>query len=231
MTYPPFGPIDAIKMVRRYAAGPSRLGRALGVSVSLIHTNIREFKRLSLFPNGFHPLRESDHYKAAILYTVCRIQRPRFVVETGVASGISTTGILAALAQNSFGTLYSIDLPGATYTTDTGESWKDLARQSGPGWMIPPQLKGRWVLRVGDSRSILPQVLAELSEVDLFYHDSEHTEENMTFELNTTVRHLASRGTLVVDNTNWSNAVGRFVARTGFRSTDLYPFLSVVRPG
>ena len=48
---------------------------------------------------------------AHLLYAVCRLIRPRIVVETGVAAGVSSAFILKALEDNSYGILHSIDEP------------------------------------------------------------------------------------------------------------------------
>nr|WP_276976273.1 class I SAM-dependent methyltransferase [Ferrimicrobium acidiphilum] len=189
---------------------------------------MREFAEMNLYPNGFHSLREADHYKAAILYTICRILRPETVVETGVASGISTTGILAALERNSLGKLFSIDLPGTTYVTDSGTLWKDVTLPSGPGWLIPGHLKGRWTLIIGDSRGALTNLLSLHSEIDMFYHDSEHTNETMSFELKSAEEKLVTGGVMAVDNTNWSVAVGNFLRSGKYTYTMLYPFVTVM---
>ena len=46
-----------------------------------------------------------------VLYGLVRALRPEFVVETGIATGVSTSFISAALIENGAGRLYSIDLP------------------------------------------------------------------------------------------------------------------------
>jgi len=51
------------------------------------------------------------------LYNLIRDTRPSIVVETGVASGVSTAYILQALEDNRKGKLYSIDLPNQFYLT------------------------------------------------------------------------------------------------------------------
>src|SRR5947207_15097922 len=54
------------------------------------------------------------HYvfpEAAELYAVVRAFKPEVIVETGVASGISSAHILRALAATGSGPLYSFDLP------------------------------------------------------------------------------------------------------------------------
>jgi hypothetical protein len=45
------------------------------------------------------------------LYGLVRALRPEFVVETGIATGVSTALISAAVIENGAGRLYSIDLP------------------------------------------------------------------------------------------------------------------------
>ena len=46
-----------------------------------------------------------------ILYGITRAMRPKRVIETGVAAGVSTSFIGAALVENQQGTLFSIGLP------------------------------------------------------------------------------------------------------------------------
>src|SRR5512147_455215 len=58
------------------------------------------------------------------------------VAETGVASGVSSSYFLCALAANGGGRLHSIDFP--TWEPDTG-------------WIVPDNLKDRWELIVGRS--------------------------------------------------------------------------------
>lgn len=47
----------------------------------------------------------------ALVYAIVRVLKPEIVVETGVASGLSSAYILQALEENRKGKLYSIDLP------------------------------------------------------------------------------------------------------------------------
>jgi hypothetical protein len=49
-----------------------------------------------------------------------RSLKPRVIVETGVASGLSSAHILRALAANGTGTLHSIDLPNGLCPTRVG---------------------------------------------------------------------------------------------------------------
>ena len=55
-----------------------------------------------------------DQPSCIALYTLSRSIKPGIVVETGVASGISSAYILRALDKNNHGKLFSIDLPWQT---------------------------------------------------------------------------------------------------------------------
>ena len=103
-----------------------------------------------------------------VLYAICRMQKPDIVVETGVASGVSSSHILCALERNKHGHLYSIDLPW----------WQ--GNQS--GWMIPNYLRHRWHLILGKSSEKLAPLLKKIAEIDIFLHDSEHSYQNMPWE-------------------------------------------------
>ena len=58
--------------------------------------------------------------EATTLYALCRKLKPDVVVETGVASGVSSSYILCALHENEHGQLYSIDVPWHTMMTNWG---------------------------------------------------------------------------------------------------------------
>ena len=66
--------------------------------------------------------------------------------------------------------------------------------------MVPDELRVGWELRLGDARELLPAALAELGEIDLFFHDSLHTREHMLFEFEQAWRHLAPGGVVVADD-------------------------------
>ena len=159
--------------------------------------------------------RRDVHYVfpgAAELYAVVRALKPGVVVETGVASGISSAHILRALAANGKGTLYSIDLPNVQEGSAVPEG-----RTS--GWMVPEALRGRWTLRIGDSRRLLPDLLRALDHVDVFLHDSDHSYENMWFEFEQAFPRLADRGLLMSDDVHLHTAWDDFCAQHDLRPT------------
>src|SRR5206468_7861490 len=116
------------------------------------------------------------HYvlsEAAEIYVVVRAIKPSVIVETGVASGLSSAHILRALAANGTGTLHSIDLPNV-------QQGSILPEGRTSGWIVPDSLRGRWKLQIGDTRKLLPKLLGTLGNVDIFLHDSDHSYEAMS---------------------------------------------------
>jgi predicted O-methyltransferase YrrM len=125
----------------------------------------------------------SGVWSLKVLYLLMRAARPRRVVETGVLYGGSSAHILAALAENGEGELYSVDLP------------HDDAEPP-PDFLVPEYLQNRWNLIIGDSRQALPGLLDRLGGIDCFHHDSLHTFEHMTWEYRTVLPYLRPRGVL-----------------------------------
>lgn len=142
------------------------------------------------------------------IYYVIRVVHPARVVETGVANGVSSRVILEALEKNAFGTLFSIDLPNKDPSAL-------VPRGRETGWLIPKCLKPRWHLLTGKSGEILPGLLAQIQPIEIFYHDSEHSYRNMTFEFSSAWSSLRKGGLLVSDNTDLNTAFQDFCARIG----------------
>jgi predicted O-methyltransferase YrrM len=117
------------------------------------------------------------------------------VVETGVARGFSSRFILEALERNGAGHLWSIDRPPLTKP--------DLHQQIGAA--VGNGCHDRWSYIRGSSRCRLPGLLAQLGQIDLFVHDSRHSEYNVRFELDRAWSALRPGGALVVDDIdlNW----------------------------
>jgi len=146
------------------------------------------------------------------IYALVRMVKPEKAVETGTANGYSTSFILKAMAKNNKGVLYSIDFPeieGRQYSPDDFYREKGGAvipkdRQS--GWLVPDDLRARFKLFTGKSQNILPRLLPELEEIDLFFHDSEHTYEAMMYEFKIAWQHLRPGGVLLAHDVNWNKA-------------------------
>lgn len=173
--------------------------------------------------------------ECAKLYALIRKRRPEVVVETGVYSGVSTTSILLALSRNRTGTLYSIDAGRQLLEEHDGsdhaerraafyERSRPSCAEAGshvipggrrPGWIVPSDLEDRWELTIGRSRRVLPTLLADVGDVSLFYHDSEHSMARMLFEFELAWEWLESGGVLLSHHIEHNDAFETFVSERG----------------
>lgn len=174
------------------------LSRALGCDVeqflseSALHeieaeTAFRMAQSLAL--DRLDKRHNADPSLARICYALCRALKPKTVIETGVAYGITTAYLLKAMECNCHGHLWSIDLPPLA-----------PGAEESVGRAIPEYLRSRWTLYRGKSVRILPDLARKVSPVDMFIHDSLHTYRNELFEFETVWPHLVSGGILVADD-------------------------------
>jgi len=155
-----------------------------------LHKHIR--KSISEVQRTSETLGAVDEKVSEVLYLLMRVTKPDTVVETGVASGISSAYILQALEDNGKGELYSIDLPKLegqkypeNYFPKEGLRSAIIPKSRQSGWIVPNNLRHRRHLTLGKSSEKLPPLLKELGEIDIFIHDSLHTYENMLWEYKT----------------------------------------------
>ena len=147
---------------------------------------------------------DSDPGLARAVWCLVRHLRPRNVVETGVARGITSRVLLEALERNGEGLLWSVDLPLLR------SRWHDQT-----GAAVPESLRARWTYVRGSSRRRLPKLLSTLGEIDVFIHDSAHTESNMRFEFETAWPALRAGGALVSHDAGMNGAFAAFADATG----------------
>ena len=143
---------------------------------------------------------DCDRAQAQAIWCIIAHLRPATVLETGVAHGITSRVVLEGLERNGSGQLWSVDLPAV-----------DPALHSEIGVAVPEDLRSRWTYVAGSSRERLPHVLANLQRLDLFVHDSLHTERNLRFELDSAWPLVRPGGVVVVDDIDHSLGFRRFV--------------------
>lgn len=148
--------------------------------------------------------------EASMLYVITRALKPKIIVETGVGHGVSATFFLQALEDNEEeGRLYSIDLPLSGQQLADGSVYL-LPEGKQSGWMIPEHLRHRWHLVLGSSSEKLLPLLESLGEVDVFMHDSLHTEENMMWEYKSAWPFIRKGGLLLSHDVSWNAAFLEF---------------------
>lgn len=144
------------------------------------------------------------------LFTIVRISKPSIVVETGVNEGYSSQAILSAMNLNNFGKLYSIDLPNVSNASDF-RSYNLNGKEV--GYIVQNHLRKRWELRLGDAKRLLPQLLEELGAIEIFLHDSLHTNEHMSYEFNEANTFIKSNGLLISHDIQMNAAFKNFVEK------------------
>ena len=164
----------------------------------------------------FYPLfYNSNPRTLELLKMLIKELRPKTVIETGVANGISTRQILSSFKEYQLGDskLYSFDID---YRVGTPDLLRD------------PQFN----FVVIDSQNSFLDAMKEIKSVDLFYHDSDHSYHNQMLEYETAWKILNPKnGVLISDDINWSNAFLDFckkVNRTPLLLSDGAKFAGII---
>ena len=155
-------------------------------------------KGIRVGPESFNCWNDGDAGLVRAIYCLTRHLRPNNVVETGVARGLTSRFILEALERNRGGHLWSIDRPPLEW---------ELREQI--GMAVGDRFPNRWSYISGSSRRRLPRLLSKLGQIDLFIHDSLHSEHNVRFEVDSAWQALRPGGAIMVDDID---------ANRGFRS-------------
>jgi hypothetical protein len=142
-----------------------------------------------------------------LMYALVRATRPATVIETGVASGVTSAYALAGLEDNGHGQLLSIDLPLPA-----------LLVGNLVGSRIPPILRHRWRPAWGDARRLLPAVLRQSRAPRVFIHDSDHGYASMRLELERAWDAFSAGDWLVADDVELHRAFADVAASRGARA-------------
>ena len=163
----------------------------------------------------------ADLYAKKILvqYVTLRALKPKIVVETGVANGVSSSYLLLALEKNGVGTLCSVEVGDRSYLPEGKEN----------GWIVPEFLRHRWQLKIGDAKELLPKVLAEMQPIDVFIHDSLHTYEQMMWEFKAAYPFLRCGGILLADDAMWNNSFHEFADAMRVNESQIIRGVGVLR--
>ncbi len=170
--------------------------RALAEIEDMVRQRLEHCRSVGPFPMSHN----ADFDLARLCYAAVRALRPARVVETGVAYGVTSAFILQAMEVNQCGELHSIDLPPLA-----------PGAEEFVGFAIPGSLRTRWHLHRGPARKILPRIVHQLDQIDIFIHDSLHTYRNMKFELLTVAPYLSNPSIVVADDIGSNRAFQEFV--------------------
>src|SRR5713101_8670938 len=153
-----------------------------------------EAKGIRPGPESFQWWNDGDAGLVRAIWCLTRHLKPKKVVETGVAHGVTSRFILEALERNGSGHLSSIDLPPI-----------ETVWQKQVGLAVTERHARQWTYIKGSSRLRLPKLLFQIGQIDLFVHDSLHSERNVRFELDRAWANLRPGGAIVADDVdaNW----------------------------
>ncbi len=165
-----------------------------------------EFVPMNSLPGINLPGNKPVHLFGKFLYFIVRCAKPEIMIETGVAHGVSSWTILNAMHKNGIGKLYSIDLPNLDLKSYNPQN---IAQQS--GWVVPDILRKQWELHLGPSNELLPSLVQKLGKVDIFFHDSDHSYQNMMFEFKEVFPHLKENGLIISDDVHKNESFRDFV--------------------
>lgn len=167
-------------------------------------TSALEARSLRVGRGAYGGWDDADPALARAAWCLTSHLRPAKVVETGVARGLATRCMLEALHRNGAGHLWSIDLPPLI----------DAGLEAQTAAAVDERSRLRWSFIRGSSRRRLPALLGELGSIDLFVHDSMHTDRNVRFELAAAWRAVRPGGALLVDDVEQSGAFAAFTSAT-----------------
>ena len=157
-------------------------------------------KGIRVGPASFKGWNDGDTAFVRAIWCLTRHMRPRNVIETGVAHGVTSRFLLEALERNGSGHLWSIDRPPLEH------EWHEQI-----GIAVDAQLRHRWSYIRGSSRRRLPSLLSQLGEIDLFVHDSLHSERNVRFEMDRAWVALRRGGAIAVDDIDVNRGFQSFI--------------------
>lgn len=146
-------------------------------------------KGIPVGPDSFLGSNDGDAGLVRAIWCLTRHLRPRNVVETGVAHGVTSRFILEALERNGVGHLWSVD------RQPLDPSYRDEI-----GIAVGGRYPARWSYVKGTSRRRLSGIFSKLDQLDLFIHDSLHSEHNVLFEMERAWPILRPGGAVVVDD-------------------------------
>jgi hypothetical protein len=176
-----------------------------------------------------------DADDALFLYWLVRQIKPRRIVQCGAFNGRSSAYMMLALAKNGpEGTLSVIDNPpvfdpGNPEWTTAGKIYNAVVPAGRTSaWMVPDQYRNRLKVWNGDAKSLLPQLVEALEEVDLFYYAADHTYQEMTSAFKEAKRKLGRGGIIVAVDAGWNASLWDFAESFGAPS---YTFKGTIGVG
>jgi predicted O-methyltransferase YrrM len=174
------------------------LEEILGISAEEVRLGEQEFSALKLELTEKSSAPREQYFDSVfdlgmsmgrLLYLACRTSEPTYILETGVAAGMSSTLILSALEKNNKGHLISLDI-----SSQVGE-------------LIPDLLRNRWTLKVLPLKRqevFFRKYVSGIDGVKIFLHDSDHSDYWQKFEFDSVFSILEDCSIFLFDDVSLS---------------------------
>ncbi len=161
------------------------------------------------------------------LYLLTRIIKPRVIIETGANIGFSSSFIALAIKENNNGCRFYTIEPCSEYTWESlsfvenngSRQQKINCSKFGitypPLGAVPKDLRQYIHLRSGISKDVLPRLLEENENVDIFFHDSDHSYKNMVWECMHALPQVRADGYILVHDIFQNSAFRQMFGNQG----------------
>jgi hypothetical protein len=146
---------------------------------------------------------DMDPELCSAIWCAVRHAQPESVVETGVAHGVSSRVALEGLNLNDRGHLWSIDIANPI----------NLSVHGTTGVAVTDGCRPRWTYVEGESKRVMPPLMAKVGQVNLFIHDSLHTFKNTLFEMEQAATVMPAGGVMLIDDVRSHDGFATFAQR------------------
>lgn len=167
---------------------------AVSIDANLWEETMEFFNKFE--ENSIEILKEIKHKVGGggayhLLYFLTRKYQPNYIVETGVATGFTSSAILEALEINKSGYLFSSDYPYPFLTED----------ENYLGILVDERLKKRWMLHCeGDEFNLKKIPDLWKGKVDIFHYDSSKWYKDKKRCMQTISQYLSKKAFIIFDD-------------------------------
>ena len=197
----------------------------LGFDCSMVKSYVEEF--LQKFPLALRKQVVWDDVNFIFLYILTKLLKPKLIIEAGCNVGFSSTFFALAIKENGNGCkFYTMD-PYPEYLWESMSfiehskarnqkiNYENLNVKCGPLSIVPSDLKEFIIFKSGRSEDILPTLLKNNKEIDIFFHDSDHSYRNMVWECRSVLSSLKTGGYILVHDIGLNSAFRELFSKDG----------------
>ena len=154
-----------------------------------------------------------------LLYFLTRKRKAEVIVETGVASGYSSSAFLKAIVKNSIGKLYSSDFP--YFRLKNPEKYI--------GILVEDELKKNWNLYIEGDSNNLKKIVSQFKEegikkIDIFHYDSDKTYSGREKALSILQEYLKKDSIIIFDDIQDNNFFYDYINKQEIDSWKIFKF-------